>query len=399
MAPGFTEPAFEAARAADDERATALVRQTALADLARTALLGAQHRPLLEMAAQVVQGALDAETCGIYEYLPGGHDLLLRAAAFAPGPRRGLTTIDLTGSAPALPPDSNGSAPLTDALVVPIGVSPPFGCMAARAREHRGFDDDDRQFAVLAAAVLAAALERLLADEDQRLASLQDPLTGLPNRALTLDHLRLALARSQRRPSSVAVLFIDLDRFKLINDTLGHQAGDDLLIAVGHRLRTALRPPDTIGRLGGDEFVAVCEDVGGEADALAVAERLAATLEAPVRLAGRDLRIRASIGVALSVSDSTDPATLLAEADGAMFWAKRRGGRVALFDERMRVGTEDVMSPEERVAAGLAWSRPDSAIPGIRTSATAGRLLARMAEVLADIEDPERLDLRDLPAS
>ena len=392
MAPGVAEPASGAARAADDRGATALFRQAAIADLARTALLGAQHRPLLSMAAQLVQSALNAETCAIYEYLPDGQDLLLRAAAFPPGPRHGLTTIDLTGSAAALPPDSDGSAPSTAALVVPIGASPPFGCIAARAREHHSFDHDDRNFAVLAAGVLAAALERLLADKDQRLASLQDPLTGLPNRALILDHLRLALARSQRRPSTVAVLFIDLDRFKLVNDTLGHRAGDDLLIAVGHRLRTALRPPDIIGRLGGDEFVAVCEDVGGNADVMAVAERLATTLETPVRLAGHDRQIRASIGVAIAVSDSTDPATLLAEADGAMFWAKRRGRRVALFDERMRIGTDDA-SPAERTAVGL------STTPGIGTTATAGRLLARMAELLADLEDPGRLDLRDLPAN
>ena len=117
--------------------------------------------------------------------------------------------------------------------MVPIGTSAPFGCLAARARERNGFGVEDTHFAVQTAGVLAAALERLLVDEEQRLAALQDPLTGLPNRALILDHLRLALARSQRRPSTVAVFFVDLDRFKLINDSLGHQAGDHILMAVG----------------------------------------------------------------------------------------------------------------------------------------------------------------------
>ena len=378
--------ADSAAKAAADESGAALVRQAALADLARTALLGAPRRSLLQKATRLLLDVMDAEACGIYEYLPGGHDLLLRAAATGPGGRRGLTTIDLTG-VPALPSTSGGSVPLTAALVVPIGVTPPFGCVAVRARAPGDFGEEDRHFAVQAAGILAAALERLIADADQRLVFLQDPLTGLPNRALILDHLRLALARSQRRPSTVAVLFVDLDHFKLINDTLGHQAGDDLLIAVGQRLRTTLRPPDTVGRLGGDEFVAVCEDVGAKADALAVAERLAATLAAPLHLAGRDLTIRASIGVTLSVTDSTDPATLLAEADGAMFWAKRRGRRLALFDERMRIGTAEVLSPGEPAVAGL------------RVSATAGRLLARMADLLEEIEHPERLDLRDRPAS
>jgi diguanylate cyclase (GGDEF)-like protein len=396
MPPGFVEPAVGAAND-DDERAMALIRQAALTDLARTALLGAPQRPLLEKSAELVRGALDAETCGIYEYLPGGQHLLLRAAASLPGQRRRLTPIDLRASAPAWPADPDGAAPSSVALVVPIGTSPPFGCLAARAREHRGFDDDDRHFAVLVAGVLAAAMERLRSDEGQRLAFLQDPLTGLPNRALILEHLRMALARSQRRPSIVAVLFIDLDRFKVVNDTLGHRAGDDLLIAVGRRLRTALRPPDSVGRLGGDEFVAVCEDVGGQAGALAVAERLTAALEAPIRIAGRELRVQASIGVALSSLDSTDPATLLAEADGAMFWGKRRDRRVALFKERMRVGTDGMLSPEERMAAGFA-SAPDHTISGVKTDAAAGRLIARMTELLADTEVPDAFDLRDPPA-
>ena len=116
-------------------------------------------------------------------------------------------------------------------------------------------------------------------------------------------------------------------------------------------------------------------------------------------MAGNDVRIRANIGVTLSVSGSTDPAILLAEADGAMFWAKRRGRRVALFDERMRVGTDDVLSPGERVATGVTWSHPDRTIPGIRTGATAERLIARMTELLAEIEGPEHLDLRESPES
>ena len=168
------------------------------------------------------------------------------------------------------------------------------------AGRDRGFDQDDRHFAVQVAGILTAALERLRQEEEHRRAALHDPLTGLPNRALILDHLRMALDRSQRHPSVVGVLFVDLDHFKAINDTRGHQAGDAVLVATGERLRAAVRPPDTVGRLGGAEFVAVCEDIGGEANALAVAARLAAGLEAAVRVAGRDVRIRASIGVALS---------------------------------------------------------------------------------------------------
>ncbi len=317
-------------------RATALIRQTALTELARTALLGIPQRPLLAEAARLIQTALDAGSCGVYEYLPGGRDLLLRAAAFAPGQHRRPATIDVTTVALAAP-GTDGSAPAGTALMVPIRTSPPFGFVAAR-RDHGGFNDEDRHFALQVADILAAALERLRDEEDERRAALLDPLTGLPNRALILDHLRLALSRSRRRPSHVGVLFVDLDHFKVVNDTMGHDAGDAVLVATGERLRAALRPPDTVGRLGGDEFVAVCEDVGGEACALAVAERLATSLEASVHVAGRDLSIRASIGVAISASHDTEPAALLTEADEAMFWAKRSGAGIALFDERMLTG-------------------------------------------------------------
>ena len=114
------------------------------------------------------------------------------------------------------------------------------------------------------------------------------------------------------------------------------------LVAVAPRLGAA-SVPDTVGRLGGDEFVVICEDVGGEADALRVAERLTTALAIPVRVAGRDLAIAASIGVAVSASHTADPATLIAEADGAMFWAKRPGRSLSLLGEGMRIGSGGVL--------------------------------------------------------
>jgi diguanylate cyclase (GGDEF)-like protein len=330
-------PTIRSLEVAGGRRATALIRQTALTELARTALRGIPQRPLLAKAARLVQTVLDAGSCGIYEYLPGGQDLLLRATAFAPGQRGRPVTVDIA-TAKAAAPGTDGSAPAGPALMVPIRTSPPFGVVAAR--RDGGFIDGDKHFAIQVADILAAALERLRDEEDERRAALLDPLTGLPNRALILDHLRLALSRSGRRPSNVAVLFVDLDRFKLVNDSLGHEAGDAVLVATGERLRAALRPPDTVGRLGGDEFVVVCEDINGEVGALAVAARLAASLEASVHVAGRDVPIRASIGVAISPNRDTEPAALLTEADGAMFWAKRTGTGIAFFDERMRIGAD-----------------------------------------------------------
>lgn len=165
------------------------------------------------------------------------------------------------------------------------------------------------------------------------------------------------------------------------------QPGDEVLVTVGSRLRTALRPPDTVGRLGGDEFVAVCEDVSGPAEVLALAQRLTAALEEPILVAGRELRIQASIGVAVSNRDILDPTAFLTEADGAIFWVKRRGEQVALFDDRMRIGTDEV-------SAGLDWSRPRSALPLITGNAAAARLVTRLVDLLDEV-DPSRLDLRD----
>jgi diguanylate cyclase (GGDEF)-like protein len=162
-----------------------------------------------------------------------------------------------------------------------------------------------------------------------------DALTGLPNRSLALDRLEHALARAGRSASSVAVLFVDLDRFKLVNDSLGHGVGDELLIEVARRLTAGARSGDTVARLAGDEFVVICEDVEIR-QALLLADRLSAVLAEPLSLYGRDSVQTASIGVALS--DGTDRADeLLRDADVAMYRAKEKGrSRIEVFDAAMR---------------------------------------------------------------
>jgi diguanylate cyclase (GGDEF)-like protein len=170
-------------------------------------------------------------------------------------------------------------------------------------------------------------LQAQVVDEQTRLThqALHDALTGLPNRLLFLDRLTHALDLSSRHISQTAVLFVDLDRFKIINDVAGHSAGDEVLIAVADRLRVAVRVSDTVARLGGDEFVVLCEDLtGGLGEAEAVARRIAAAVAEPVQLAGREVFVSASIGVALAgVADGAD--ALLAQADRAMYLAKQRG--------------------------------------------------------------------------
>jgi diguanylate cyclase (GGDEF)-like protein/PAS domain S-box-containing protein len=165
--------------------------------------------------------------------------------------------------------------------------------------------------------------------------ALHDPLSDLPNRTLFTDRLRHALARAKRRHQSLAVLFMDLDNFKVINDSLGHKVGDRLLIAATKRMRRVLRPEDTVARLGGDEFVFLLEDTDLDG-ASRVAERLLEQLREPYFLGGRELFVTASIGITVGGGDGKRAADFLRDADLAMYRAKHSGkARYAVFDETM----------------------------------------------------------------
>jgi diguanylate cyclase (GGDEF)-like protein len=183
-------------------------------------------------------------------------------------------------------------------------------------------DDEDVAFAASVADILRAASSKIEAAAASQHASLHDPLTGLANRSLVLDHLHQALARAGRRSSLSAVIFLDLDDFKPINDTLGHLAGDEILVRIAERLRSAVRPSDTLGRWGGDEFVVVCEDLERASDAPAIVGRLAAAFDEPFTLHGTELHVAASIGVAVSGGGDDRPAALIHAADAAMYRVK-----------------------------------------------------------------------------
>jgi len=162
-------------------------------------------------------------------------------------------------------------------------------------------------------------------DQAQRM-GLHDPLTGLPNRVLFLERLDHAVLRSRRSGHTAAVLFADLDRFKLVNDVYGHRAGDELLVAVAQRLEAVLRPGDTLARLAGDEFVILCEGLDTPARADAIAARIGAEFAAPFQLEVAEIDVTASVGIALLGRDDQRPEELLQDADMAMYQAKRRGG-------------------------------------------------------------------------
>ena len=178
---------------------------------------------------------------------------------------------------------------------------------------------------------------------DLSVQALRDPLTRLPNRALFTDALRRALARARRQGTDVAVLYIDLDDFKSVNDTLGHEGGDRLLIAVAERLQAVLRAEDMASRLGGDEFAVLIDEVEGREGARQVAERVLGRLQERVIISGREISPGVSVGVAAGGTSKTygDADALLRDADVAMYRAKGQGkGHWVLFDSDAANGSE-----------------------------------------------------------
>jgi diguanylate cyclase (GGDEF)-like protein len=231
--------------------------------------------------------------------------------------------------------------------------------------------------------------ERKNAEEELVHQALHDALTGLPNRALFLDRLGLALSRLERRPGLAAVFFLDLDYFKVVNDSLGHSAGDQVLVAVAARLQQSLRDGDTAARLGGDEFAVLCDDLVDEGEALQIAERLGDAVAAePVNLAGRELVVTVSIGVAFATHSGQRPESLLRDADAAMYRAKDLGrARLEVFDEATRRSVVHRLEVEQELshAIEMDWLRAlYQPILDVQTGALTG------VEALIRYEDPDR---------
>jgi len=181
-----------------------------------------------------------------------------------------------------------------------------------------------------------------------------DTLTGLPNRVLLMDRLEFILASARRREARVGVLFIDLDNFKTVNDSLGHAAGDSLLRQVASRIEGALRSVDVVSRLGGDEFLVVLPDLESEQAPVAVAEKLLAVVSEPVTLEGQVLSVSPSIGIAVFPRDGTTADTLIRNADAAMYLAKDRGrSNFQFFSERLSQTAFNTLSLESRLREAI----------------------------------------------
>ena len=196
--------------------------------------------------------------------------------------------------------------------------------------------------------------------------ALRDPLTGLANRALFLDRLQLTMARQQRHSElNFAVMFLDLDRFKAVNDNLGHASGDDLLVRMAARLRACFRPEDTVARFAGDEFAILLEDVTNISDVTKIAERAQRDIRLPIELNGHEIFISASIGIAFGTLDHTSPEQILRDADFAMYQAKSNGhARHEVFDGSMHVHVAAQMRKEQDLKTALenkefeVWYQP-----------------------------------------
>jgi len=347
-----------AQRAATDRAQRRARQQAAIAAIGQRALTGTPVSELLDHCVQEMHETLDVPFAEATERLPDGR-LVGRAtrgwdAGFVTDsdPAVSLSGFTLQRGEPVLVDDVARETRfepvalrrfgLGSSLSVPVP-GPDGGfwgvLIASSARDGR-FEDDDMSFMVALANVLAGALNREAAEQRLRHLSLHDALTGLPNRTLLLDRLGHAMARTRRTSEFLAVMFLDVDHFKTVNDAYGHGVGDDLLRALTPRLEGELRPADTLARFGGDEFVMLCEGLAGADEAQALAEQLLDVFGAPFVLGEGDHQtehyVSASIGIAIAGREHTDPDALIRDADTAMYRAKETRGRVEFFDQVSR---------------------------------------------------------------
>jgi len=329
--------------------------QEAVARLGQIALREHELRTLIDEVTATVIDTLDLQLCGVSRLREDESALDIIVSVGQPDPPEVLPAGTRTQAGyalrtgqPVVSEDLRTETRFDSAFLCSKGMlsgmsaiiegqERPFGVLSAHTGVARRFSAEDVNFLVAVANVLSAAVERERKEEHARHAALHDPLTGLPNRTLALDRLDRSLARARRIGTTVALLLLDLDRFTVLNDSLGHRAGDEVLVALAARLREALRASDTVARIGADEFAVVCESDGDVHDVVEVAEQITAAFARPLRLDGGERVFTASIGIAVADSAADTSASMLRDADAAMYRAKRRGpGRYELFDAEMR---------------------------------------------------------------
>jgi diguanylate cyclase (GGDEF)-like protein/PAS domain S-box-containing protein len=346
---------------AEEELQRALSQQAVVAKLGERALRDGDPEALLRAATTLIGEVDGVHSACIWELGRDGRRLNLRAGleaeAIGPGRRVSAARDSHAGAAleagtHVIVPDWSSETRFTmppvlrvfgtaSSLAVMIdGKDHPFGVLDVHATEPDCFSPKDVPFVLAAANVLADAIERHAADQALRHRVLHDSLTGLPNRPSFGDALGEALKRAAASGSPIGILFLDLDHFKLINDSLGHHAGDALLQAVAPRLRAHLRPGDLVARFAGDEFGILIDRLADEDEAVAIADRVAAAFAQPFSIDGVEHFVTASIGVAVARPSEQRAASaelLIRDADAAMYRAKEGGrARCVLFDAAMR---------------------------------------------------------------
>jgi diguanylate cyclase (GGDEF)-like protein/PAS domain S-box-containing protein len=362
----------------EQELQRALSQQAVVARLGERALQNSDPQELMEAATELIGKVDGVHSACIWELGRDGRRLNLRAgleeSVVGAGRRVSASRDSHVGAAldsgthaivpswkqetrHTMPPVLRAFGAASSLAVVIDGKSRPFGVLDVHATEPHRFGAKDVPFVQAAANVLADAIERHGADQALRHRVLHDSLTGLPNRLSFVDALAEALGKATVSGSPVGILFLDLDHFKLINDSLGHHAGDALLRAVAPRLRSHLRPGDIVARFGGDEFGILIDRLADEGEALAIADRVADAFTQPFSLDGVDHFVSASIGVAVSRPSEAQPVNaelLIRDADAAMYRAKEGGrARCVLFDAEMRASAMKRLEVERELRHAL----------------------------------------------
>jgi diguanylate cyclase (GGDEF)-like protein/PAS domain S-box-containing protein len=347
------------------------------ADLLEAIARGAPLEVTLQKITQMIEHVIDGASCAIGILDPDG---AIRVRAAASLPRQIVSLLD------TLPPDSDAGIDLRrsggEALTYPLDRPSPLGApdlfvahgytlcrkapvLAPGSGELLGslsvFHPVDTRLSKLEADLLdralnmaAIAIERRRFESTLEYQALYDPLTGLPNRTLLHSRIQDALTRSERLDTGVAVLFIDLDRFKVINDSVGHALGDQLLREVTSRFQIPLRPGDTLGRFGGDEFMVVCSRIADEEAAAEAARRFMEQLREPVRIDESEIFVTASIGIAFADDESISTESLVRNADVAMYRAKDQGrNQYVVFQQKLDQQAVEQLAMEQAIRQAI----------------------------------------------
>jgi len=320
---------------AEESRAAQARYQTKIAHFGELALASRAAEELIEQAVRSVLEGLGggavvylertgSERQAVVRYVDGlAGDAPPSLLSYAQGEALGQV---LEGGAARIAPLPYAWAGGRAAVLAPVAHEHGArGMLCAMAEGHMSLGAEETRFLAAAASVLSAGLKRI--ESEGRLAFLAqfDALTGLPNRALLADRFAQTIVQARRRGAQLGALFIDLDEFKLVNDSLGHGAGDELLKDIARRLQASVRSGDTVARIAGDEFAIVLADLTRPEDAAVVAQKLIEALADPIDVRGHEVFVTASVGIALFPTDGNDAEALLAAADAAMYRAKQAG--------------------------------------------------------------------------